>query len=170
MRDAAEALAEDGPLVLSLLERALREGAADVDGILIINVNRQRPTAASLWESLIDYVSREELWEPGCEGCPADTAGCPMRANATAMRQPQVGAALRTLVQLATGEAVPTLREVLAILAHALVGGASCEEIKQRARDRGRQGFTAEERRISPGSSGRVSAARRLSARHCCLA
>ena len=145
MRDAAEALAEDGPLVLSLLERALREGAAEGDGVLIINLNRQRPTAAGLWEALIDYVSREELWEPGCEGCPADTAGCPMRANAAAMRQPQVSAALRTLVQLATGEAVPTLREILAILAHALVGAASCDQVKQRARDRGRQAFTAEQ-------------------------
>jgi hypothetical protein len=145
MRDAAEALGDDGPLVLSLLEQALRQGADESDAILIVNVNRQRPTAPDLWGALVDYVAREELWEPGCEGCPHDAAGCPMRSNAAALRKPEVRVAMRTLVQLATGEAVPTLRELLAILAHALVGGASCQEIKQRARDRGRQGFTAEE-------------------------
>ena len=145
MRDVADALGEDGPLVLALLEQALRQGAAEADGIVIINVNRQRPTAYGLWEALVDYVAREELWEPGCDGCPYDTAGCPMRSNAGALRKPEVRGALRTLVQLATGEAVPTLREVLAIFAYAIVGGASCDEVKQRARDRGRQGFTAEE-------------------------
>jgi len=145
MRDAAEALGEDGPLVLSLLEQALRQGAAEAGGIVIINVNRQRPTAPGLWEALVDYVARAELWEPGCDGCPHDTAGCPMRSNAAALRKPEVRGALRMLMQLATGEAVPTLREVLAIFAYAVVGGASCEEVKQRARDRGRQGFTAEE-------------------------
>ncbi len=145
MRDVAEALGEDGPTVLSLLEQALRQGAAELDGILIINANRQRPTAPGLWEALVDYVAREELWEPGCDGCPYGAAGCPMRSNADALRRPTVRAALRSLIQLATGEAVPTLRELLAILAYALVGGASCQEIKQRARDRGRQGFTAEE-------------------------
>jgi hypothetical protein len=145
MRDAAETLGNDGPLVLALLEQALRQGAAEADGILVINVNRQRPTAPALWGALLDYITREELWEPGCEGCPHGAAGCPMRSNAEALRQPAVRAALRTLIQLATGEAVPTLRELLAILAYAIVGGASCAEIKQRARDRGRQGFTSEE-------------------------
>jgi hypothetical protein len=145
MRDAAESLGEDDPLVLSVLEQALREGAAEADGIVIVNVNRQRPTAAQLWDALVDYVTRAELWEPGCDGCPHDSAGCPMRSNAAALRKPQVRDALRTLLQIATGEAVPTLREVLAIFAYAIVGGASCEEVKEQARDRGRQGFTAED-------------------------
>lgn len=145
MRDAAEQLGDDGQKVLAMLEEALRRGAAEADGIVIINVNRQRPTALGLWEALIDYLVREDLWEPGCEGCPHDDAGCPVRANAAALRKAEVRLAMRTLVQLASGEAVPTLREVLAILAHAIVGGAHCEEIKDRARDRGLQAFTAQE-------------------------
>lgn len=146
LRDAIEGLGEEGAAISGLLEAALRLGAAEGDGgMLIINVNRQRPSAAGLWNALVDYVAREELWEPGCRDCPADGAGCPMRANAAALRRPQVREALRTLVQLGAGEAVPTLREVLAILAWAIVGGTSCQSVKERARDRGREGFTAED-------------------------
>src|ERR1044072_1768313 len=68
-----------------------------------------------------------------------------MRANAGALRRPQVREALSPLVPLGAGEAVPTLREVLAILAWAIVGGTSCQSVKERARDRGREGFTAED-------------------------
>jgi len=145
LRDAVEGLQEEGAALSALLEAALRAGAAEGDGILMVNVNRQRPTASGLWDALVDYIARDGLWEPGCRGCPGDGAGCPMRENAAALRRPEVREALRTLVQLGAGEAVPTLREVLAILAWAVVGGAACQQVKERARDRGREGFTAED-------------------------
>ena len=63
----------------SLLEAALRHGAATDSGLVIVNVNRQRPTSAKLWGQLLDYVTREELWA-GCTDCPFDLGGCPMRS------------------------------------------------------------------------------------------
>lgn len=145
LRDAVEDLGADAAPFRELLEDALRSGAAEVQGRLVVNVNRQRPTADGLWRSLVEYVSRKELWEPGCRDCPAGGAGCPMRTNAEALRRGEVAEALRTLVRFGAGEAVPTMREVLAILAWSLVGGGSCGEVKERARDRGREGFTAED-------------------------
>jgi hypothetical protein len=66
-----------------------------------------------------------------------------MRTNAEQLRRPDVRDQLRTLFRLATGEAVPTLREVLAILSWAIVGRESCGHIKQRTRDLGQAAFTA---------------------------
>ncbi len=143
LRDVAEAAARE-PL-LELLEDALRHGAAERDGITVVNVNRQRPTSTGLWDQLMDFVAREELWEPGCEGCPGDGgAGCPFRANAAALRRESPRAALRQLVQLGAGEAVPTMREVLALLAWAIVGGGSCEQAKKDDLLRGSSAHTAD--------------------------
>ncbi|MCV7440812.1 ATP-binding protein [Mycobacterium paraense] len=126
------------------LEEALRRGAhANADATLtIINVNRQRPTGAALWHQLLDYVSREDIWL-GCADCPFDVGGCPMRSNAQQLRRDEVREQLRTLLRLACGEAVPTLREVLAILSWAIVGNASCSLVKERNRDLGKEAFTA---------------------------
>ncbi len=124
------------------LEEALRQGAARIGDVTIVNVNRQRPTGDRLWGQLIDYVAREELWS-GCQDCPFDTGGCPMRSNAEQLRTPVVRAQLRTLVRLGTGEAVPTLREVLAILSWAIVGGQTCGHVKAQNRDLGQTAFTA---------------------------
>jgi hypothetical protein len=68
-----------------------------------------------------------------------------MRENAEAMRRPDVREGLRSLVRLASGEAVPTLREVLAILSWAIVGDWTCERVQERARDQARSAFTAED-------------------------
>lgn len=144
LRDAATAL-EDNGRFSDLLDQALREGAASDEAATIVNVNRQRPTGSDLWKGLLDYVTRPELWEPGCDGCPIDTAGCPMRANAAALRSEDVREGLRMLVRLGSGEAVPTMREVLAILAWAIVGDSSCQQVKESARDNARQAFTAED-------------------------
>lgn len=119
-----------------LLEEALRQGAADGDGLVIINLNRQRPTGPQLWSQLLDYVSREELWQ-GCADCPFELGGCPMRTNAQQLRRSEVREQLRTLVRLGTGEAVPTLREVLSVLSWAIVGGQDCHSVKDAFRDRG---------------------------------
>lgn len=124
------------------LEVALRHGAAQDNGLTVVNVNRQRPTGNQLWGQLLDYVTRAELW-PGCADCPYDVGGCPMRSNAEQMRRPDVRNQLRTLFRLGTGEAVPTLREVLAILSWAIVGTESCEHVKKRHRDLGQAAFTA---------------------------
>jgi len=140
MRDALEAM--DAPEVSAALETALRHGAAQAAGVTVVNVNRQRPTAQRLWTQLLDYVTREELWG-GCDQCPFDTGGCPMRSNAAALRRPDVREQLRSLVRLGTGEAVPTLREVLSILAWAIVGPNSCATVKTDVRDRDKDAFTA---------------------------
>lgn len=116
-----------------LLDRALRQGAVAEAPITIVNVNRQRPTADGLWDALIDYVSRKELWHGGCGGCPYSAGGCPMRSNSEALRRRDVRDALQALMRLAGGDAVPTMRETLAILAWATVGGQECREVKSRA-------------------------------------
>jgi len=125
-----------------VLEEALRQGAASNNYLTIVNVNRQRPTAEHLWSQLLDYVSRPDLWS-GCADCPFTVGGCPMRSNAEQLRRPDVRKQLQTLFRLGTGEAVPTLREVLAILSWAVVGGESCTHVKDRNRDLGQAAFTA---------------------------
>jgi hypothetical protein len=150
LRDAANQLGESATEFSPLLETALRDGAAvDSSGLVtIINANRQRPTSPDLWDGLLDYLTQPRLWEQGCDGCPMSEApniGCPMRANAAALRLPQVREGLRSLVRLGSGEAVPTLREVLAILAWAIVGDATCVGVKERARHQARSAFTAED-------------------------
>lgn len=140
LRDALDAIGS-APVV-EALELALRQGAARHDNITIVNVNRQRPTGDRIWAQLLDFVTREELWL-GCTDCPFDLGGCPMRSNAKQLRNPTVRDQLRTLVRLATGEAVPTLREVLAILSWAIVGDHSCEKVKDQNLALGSDAFTA---------------------------
>lgn len=140
LRDALEEIGDLG--ASETLERALRQGAATRPGLTVVNVNRQRPTSDGLWKQLLDYVSREELWS-GCVDCPFDTGGCPMRSNAERLRDDRVREQLRTLVRLGTGEAVPTLREVLAMLSWAIVGNQSCTAVKSRNRDLGSSAFVA---------------------------
>lgn len=140
LRDAFDLL-DDHDLARTL-DVTLRTGAARLGPVTLVNVNRQRPTADGLWSSLLDYVTRAELWT-GCTGCPFDSGGCPMRSNAQKLRQPDVREQLRTLVRLGTGEAVPNLREMLAILSWALVGNMTCQEVKGKVRDLGRTAFTA---------------------------
>lgn len=140
LRDALPAV-DDADLAAAL-EPALRTGASRSGHVTVVNVNRQRPTADRLWPQLLDYLVREELWT-GCRDCPFATAGCPMRSNAEQLRRSDVREQLRTLVRLGAGEAVPTLREVLAILAWAIVGQHSCGEVKKKVRDLGQDAHTA---------------------------
>jgi hypothetical protein len=140
LRDALADLG--GRTEIETLEAALRHGAARGGELTIVNVNRQRPTGERLWTQLLDYATRMELWS-GCNDCPYDVGGCPMRANAEQLRRPDVREQLRSLLRLATGEAVPTLREVLAILSWAIVGRESCGHVKDRNRDLGQAAFTA---------------------------
>jgi hypothetical protein len=157
LRDAVEDLADEHPVLTVILTDALISGASRRQLITIVNVNRQRLTAPDLWEKILDYLSAAHLWE-GCDECPQSDEvdqppGCPLRANADAMRRNDVRSVLRLLVQLASGEAVPTMREMLAVLAYGICGDASgdagdscmwsCEQIRSRARDRGRNAFTA---------------------------
>ena len=138
-----DALTDIGnPPLEGTLERALREGAARHDLTTIVNVNRQRPTSDHLWSQLIEFVAREELWG-GCKDCPFDVGGCPMRSNAGQLRQEKVREQLRTLIRLGTGEAVPTLREVLAILSWAIVGDHECKDIKKQNMALGQEAYTA---------------------------
>lgn len=140
LRDALDDI--DARDAAEVLDKALRHGAARENGVTIVNVNRQRPTGDRLWGQLVDYVTREDIWE-GCTDCPFDTGGCPMRSNAEHLRRPDVREQLRTLVRLGTGEAVPTLREILAILSWAVVGPHGCTRVKKDNRDRGNSAFTA---------------------------
>ncbi|HEX3680573.1 MAG TPA: hypothetical protein VHU90_12695 [Galbitalea sp.] len=138
-----DALDDFGVEVLGdCLEQALRRGAARVGGTTIVNVNRQRPTSDLLWNELVNYVAREEHWT-GCRDCPFNSGGCPMRSNAGELRKANVREQLRMLVRLGAGEAVPTLREVLAILSWAVVGDHTCESVKGQNRDLGDAAFTA---------------------------
>jgi hypothetical protein len=140
LRDALDDLAS--PAATEILEAALRHGAAADNSLTIVNVNRQRPTGEHLWNQLLDYVTRAGLWT-GCVDCPYEVGGCPMRTNAEQLRRPDVREQLRTLFRLGTGEAVPTLREVLAILSWAVVGRETCSKVKERNRDLGQAAFTA---------------------------
>jgi hypothetical protein len=140
LRDTLEEIADDG--ATRALEEALRQGAAARPGLTVVNVNRQRPTGDRLWKQLLDYVSREELWS-GCSDCPSETGGCPMRTNAALLRDDRVREQIRMVVRLGTGEAVPTLREVLAILSWSIVGNQTCESVKRGNRDLGKSAFVA---------------------------
>lgn len=158
LRDASDDLANTHPQLAVVQDEALRAGIGSLPFLTIINLNRQRLTAADLWDRLVDYVTRADLWA-GCEGCPASSEngeqspGCPMRANAEALRKPDTRAVLRLLVQTASGEAVPTMRETLAVLAYAICGDSSgeagdsgmwtCSDVQNRSRDRGQNAFTA---------------------------
>jgi hypothetical protein len=155
LRDALPELGD--PAFAAALETALRQGAATEGRVTVANANRQRPTSGRLWKQLLDYVTREELWH-GCDGCPVDAGGCPMRANAAALRRPDVQEQLRTLVRLGTGEAVPTMREVLAILSWAIVGGQHCGEVKARTRDLGESAYTAGDGYFTRAVGGGLSA------------
>ncbi|MEH1130137.1 ATP-binding protein [Micromonospora sp. CPCC 206061] len=140
LRDALDSL--DHQDLATALEEALRSGAAEVGKLVVVNVNRQRPTAPGLWDGLLDFLTREELWT-GCAGCPFDLGSCPMRSNAEALRDPRVREQLRTLVRLGAGEAVPTIREVLSVLSWAIVGDRTCRHVKTSTRDQDRAAFTA---------------------------
>jgi hypothetical protein len=140
LRDALDDISS--PVFVIALELALRQGAAREDNVTIVNVNRQRLTGDQVWGPLLDFVTREELW-PGCEDCPFDLGGCPMRSNAEQLRNPAVREQLRALVRLGSGEAVPTLREVLAILSWAIVADHTCEKVKTQNQALGSDAYTA---------------------------
>ena len=157
LRDAAEDLESEHPEVRLALDGALQSGSASIDGLRVVNVNRQRLTEPGLWGSLLDYLTAPELWI-GCDNCPGgdDSAldhSCPMRANAEALRKPEVREVLRSLVRIASGEATQTMREVLALLAYSICGDSSssdgmavlwsCDEARSQALNRGRSAFTA---------------------------
>jgi hypothetical protein len=157
LRDAAEDLSSEHMALREALDDALHIGASLRGSLLVVNVNRQRITAIDLWDNLLDFLTGPSLWS-GCTACPigpdsASIVGCPIRANAEALRRRDTRAVLRRLFQAASGEAVPTVREFLAILAYAICGDASgdagesrmwsCETARTRARDRGQNAFTA---------------------------
>lgn len=154
LRDAAEDLVGDIPNLGADLDVALRAGISRRGQLTVVNVNRQRITSAELWDRLLDFLTAADLWA-GCSGCPAEqvSVGCPMRANAESLRQPNVRASLRLLVQIASGETVPTMRELLSVLAYAICGDSSgdsgddgmwtCDHVRRRALDRGERAFTA---------------------------
>lgn len=83
------------------LDRAMAEGAAAVDGVFVVNVNRQRPTSKKLWTSIVDYMANEDKWSVCiARECPARDV-CPMRLNAAAWREPHVSEAGRSLMRTA---------------------------------------------------------------------
>jgi hypothetical protein len=130
--------------MLALLDRAMSEGAAHDDSFYIVNVNRQRPTAKKLWDGITTYMTAEEKWSVCVEReCPARDV-CPMRLNAIAWRKPEVSESARSLTRLASGAAVPTLREVLSLLSWAITANLSCEFVQRRNQDLGRDAFSAE--------------------------
>lgn len=140
LRDALSDLGDAGSR--AVLDEALRSGAAENRSLTVVNVNRQRPTAPRLWSGLLDYLTREGLWR-GCDGCPFASGGCAARSNAEQLRRTDVRDQLRALFRLGAGDAVPTLREVLAILSWALVGDVTCEQVKDGFSAKGKSASTA---------------------------
>jgi hypothetical protein len=130
------------PSLTGFLDRGLADGAAVESSAVLVNMNRQRWTGREIWNRLLDYLTREELWQP-CECC-GGAEWCPIAANATALREPTVRESARWLVQFAAGSGVATLRELLAVLAHAITGGLSCEEVQRRHEVRGDEAFFAD--------------------------
>ena len=130
------------PDLADLLDKGLANGAVRDARAVLINMNRQRWTGKEIWDGLLNYLTREELWQP-CECC-GGAEWCPIRANALAFRRPVVRESARWLVQFASGAGVATLRELLAVLAHAITGGLSCEDVKQRYDQRGVEAFFAD--------------------------
>ena len=118
--------------MLDTLNQGLASGAVVQRNITIVNMNRQRWTGADVWEPLLDYLTRTELWQP-CETC-GGASWCPIASDATALRDPAVRESARWLVQFAAGSGVATLRELLAVLAHAVTGGLTCDEVERRPR------------------------------------
>lgn len=138
---AATAAADARPLA-ELLDRGLASGAARDGRAILVNMNRQRWTGREIWARLLDYLTREELWQP-CEYC-GGAEWCPIAANAAALRDPAARESARWLVQFASGGGVATLRELLAVLAHAITGGLTCAEVGQRRESRGEEAFSAD--------------------------
>jgi hypothetical protein len=118
----------------ALLDSGLASGAVREHRATLVNMNRQRWTSRDIWDRLMSYLTREELWQP-CEGC-GGADWCPIASNARAMREPGVRESARWLVQFAAGGGVATLRELLAVLAHAVTGGLTCEEVIKRHESR----------------------------------
>ena len=130
--------------MLNVLDSAMAQGAAIERGIHIVNVNRQRPTSTALWDSIVDYMANESKWTVCItEDCPARNV-CPMRLNAAAWRETEVSEAGRSLTRLASGAAVPTLREVLSLLAWSITSRLDCETVQRQHLDLGRDAFSAD--------------------------
>jgi hypothetical protein len=130
--------------MLDVLDRAMAEGAAVEAGLYIVNVNRQRPTSKNLWGAIVDYMANEVKWSVCIEQeCPARDV-CPMRLNAAAWRRAEVSEAGRSLMRLASGAAVPTLREVLSLLSWAITSRLDCETVQRGHLDLGRDAFSAD--------------------------
>ena len=127
----------------SLLDGGLARGAVRQPGAVLVNMNRQRWTAPDIWNRLLDYLTREEVWRP-CEVCEG-ALWCPIRANAAALRESSVRESTRWLVQFAAGSGVATLRELLAVLAHAITGGLDCDEVRRRYDLHGETAFTVDQ-------------------------
>ena len=130
-----ESLAQrPAPDLEGAVDAALRRGLGRAESVLAINMNRQRWTDPLMWDRVLNYVTDERRW-PECDVCAASPQ-CPLQRNAEALRNPAARETARLLVQLASGGAVVTLRELLATLAHAITGGISCNDV-ERAFSRG---------------------------------
>ncbi len=149
-RQVTEDLSLDFPDLKEAFERALRNGASQQGMVTVVNVNRQRFTGDQngVWERLLDFISREEIWT-ACGGCP----GCPMRENAAALRDPGSREVLRLLIQGVSGSHVVVIRELLALLVYMICydaepdsgagrdGGWTCETVKREDKSRGQSAF-----------------------------
>jgi hypothetical protein len=128
----------------AVLDSAMEKGAAGDRALCIVNVNRQRPTANRLWNEIVRYMVAEEKWSVCVDReCPARDV-CPMRLNAAAWRRAEVAEAARSLTRLASGSAVPTLREVLSLLSWAITSNLTCATVQRQQQDLGRDAFSAE--------------------------
>jgi len=157
LRDVSEDLADEEPELTRAVTESIQDGFYDREGLTVIDLNRQRFTPSVIWNELMDFLTRRELWIE-CGDCPLAVADgdtqCPLRANAKALRNPQVRETLRDLVRIAGGDVVPTVRELLSLMAYAIVGEVShqvpephlltCEEVRERTQQQGLDAFTCD--------------------------
>lgn len=131
-----------GEVLARAVDQAL-VGTAGVDGtVTVLNMNRQRWTSVERWHQVLDYFTRDDLWD-ACDGCPAKSS-CPITSNAIALRRTDVREAARGAFRLASAETVAPLREILTVLAQTITGGLTCEEVSHQIEEAGRGAYTAE--------------------------
>jgi hypothetical protein len=100
----------------------------DQDNQRLIVINLNRVTTSSYVIQALRWMSDPAHWE-GCHGCPIFDR-CPIRFNATRLREDQVQQRVMLLYQLLEHLDVHvTIRDMLMHLAYTLTGGQSCDDL-----------------------------------------
>lgn len=131
-------------IIVDTLRSGIKRGlVANADGsILVINLNYQSVAPDRDGDGLVDWALRswavdKRSWQI-CRKCDASVV-CPIRANHDALSDPANGPSRRRAIRDLFGAAertgaVVTARQALSVLAYAITGGLTCEDVHQRYR------------------------------------